>query len=247
MHIPLNRSTIGEEEKAEAKAVLDSDRLTMGEQCRAFEREFASHIGVEHAVMVNSGSSANLIALFAMADTFAASDPAPRVPKAVRFALLVNPTNPASAEPTLRGVAEAARAIGLQIQVLNASTSREIEAAFATIVRERADALFVGADGFFNARRVQFATLATRYGIPAAYGTRETVEAGGLMSYGTDILDMYRQVGVYSARILKGASPADPPVVQSTKFELVINLQTARALGLEVFNSMQLLADEMID
>jgi putative ABC transport system substrate-binding protein len=169
------------------------------------------------------------------------------VPKAVRFALLVNPTNTASAEPTLRDVPEAARAMGLQIQILNASTSREIEAAFATIVRDRADALFVAPDGFFNARRVQFATLATRYGIPAAYGAREVVEAGGLMSYGTEILDMYRQVGVYSARLLKGANPADLPVVQSTKFEFVINLQTARALGLEVPNSMQLLADEMID
>ena len=169
------------------------------------------------------------------------------VPKAVRFALLVNPTNTASAEPTLRDVPEAARAMGLQIQILNASTSREIEAAFATIVRDRADALFVAPDGFFNARRVQFATLATRYGIPAAYAAREVVEAGGLMSYGTDILDMYRQVGVYSARLLKGANPADLPVVQSTKFEFVINLQTARALGLEVPNSMQLLADEMID
>ena len=161
------------------------------------------------------------------------------VPKAVRFALLVNPTNSASAEPTLRDVPEAARAIGLQIQIFNASTNREIEAAFATIVRERADALFVGPDGFFNARRVQFATLATRYGVPAAYATRETVEAGGLMSYGTDILDMYRQVGVYSARILKGANPADLPVVQSTKFEFVINLQTARALGLDVPNSIE--------
>jgi putative ABC transport system substrate-binding protein len=169
------------------------------------------------------------------------------VTKAVRFALLINPTNTASSEPTLRDVPEAARAMGLQIQILNASTSREIEAAFATIVRDRADALFVAPDGFFNGRGVQFATLATRYGIPAAYSAREVVEVGGLMSYGTDILDMYRQVGVYSARLLKGANPADLPVVQSTKFEFVINLQTARALGLEVPNSMQLLADEMID
>ena len=155
------------------------------------------------------------------------------VPKAVRVVVLVNPTNAPSAESTLRSVPEAARALGLQIQVLHASTSRDIEAAFATIVSDRADALFVGPDGFFNSRRVQFATLATRYGIPAAYASREIVEVGGLMSYGTDLLDMYRQVGVYAGRILKGANPADLPVVQSTKFELVINLQTAKALGLD--------------
>ena len=151
------------------------------------------------------------------------------VPKAVRVVVLVNPTNAPSAEATLRSVPEAARALGLQIQVLHASTSRDIEAAFATIVSDRADALFVGPDGFFNSRRVQFATLATRYGIPAAYASREIVEVGGLMSYGTDLLDMYRQVGVYAGRILKGANPADLPVVQSTKFELVINLQTAKS------------------
>src|SRR5215831_16319259 len=168
-------------------------------------------------------------------------------PKAVRIAVLINPSNTASTESTLRAVPEAARAIGLQTQVLNASTSREIEAAFATIVNDRADALFVGPDGFFNSRRVQFATLATRYGIPAAYASRETVEIGGLMSYGTDLLDMYRQVGVYTGRILKGAKPADLPVVQSTKFEFVINLQTARALGIEVPNAIQLLADEVIE
>ena len=169
------------------------------------------------------------------------------VPKAVRVALLVNPTNAASTESALRDVPEAARAIGLQIQVLNASTSREIEAAFATIAHDRVDALFVGPDGFFNARRVQFATLATHYRIPAAYATREVVEIGGLMSYGTDLLDMYRQVGVYTGRILKGANPANLPVVQSTKFEFVINLQTARALGLEVPLHLQQLADEVIE
>jgi putative ABC transport system substrate-binding protein len=169
------------------------------------------------------------------------------VPKAIRVAVLVNPTNAASTEPTLRDVPEAARAIGLQIQVLNASTSREIEAAFATIAHDRADALFVGPDGFFNARRVQFATLATHYRIPAAYATREVVETGGLMSYGTDLLDMYRQVGVYAGRILKGAKPADLPVLQSSKFEFVINAQTARLLGIEVPNALQLLADEVIE
>jgi putative tryptophan/tyrosine transport system substrate-binding protein len=169
------------------------------------------------------------------------------VPKAVRIAVLINPANAPVAETTLREVPEAARAIGLQIQVLNASTSREIDAAFATLARERADALFVAPDGLFTGRRVQFVTLAIRFGIPSAHTSREEVEAGGLMSYGTDSLEMFRQVGVYTGQILKGAKPADLPVLQSTKFEFVINLQTARALGLEVPNSMQLLADEMID
>ena len=169
------------------------------------------------------------------------------VPKAVRIAVLVNPANAPTAEATLRDFPEAARAIGLQIQVLNASTSREIEAAFATLVRDRVDALFVAPDGFLASRRVQFATLAARHTIPASYSQRDYVEAGGLMSYGTNIADMYRQVGVYTAQILKGAKPADLPVLQSTKFEFVINLQTARALGLEVPNSLQLLADEVIE
>ena len=114
-------------------------------------------------------------------------------------------------------------------------------------MRDRADALFVAPDGFFTSRRVQFATLAARYGIPTAHPVREEVEAGGLMSYGTDVLDMYRQVGVYTGQILKGAKPADLPVLQSTKFEFVINLQTARALDIEVPNSIQLLADEVIE
>ena len=169
------------------------------------------------------------------------------VPKAVRITVLVNPANASSAEATRRDIPEAARAIGLQTQVLNASTSREIEAAFVTIVRDRADALFIAPDGFFLSRRVQFATLAMRHGIPAAYSSREAVEAGALMSYGTNGLDMFRQVGVYTGQILKGAKPADLPVLQSTKFEFVINLQTARALGIEVPNSIQLLADEVIE
>jgi putative tryptophan/tyrosine transport system substrate-binding protein len=169
------------------------------------------------------------------------------VPKAVRIAVLVNPGNAPTAETTLREVPEAARAIGLQIQLLNASTSREIEAVFATLVRDRADALFVAPDGFFVTRRVQFATLAARYAIPAAYPSREVVEVGGLMSYGTDILDMNRQAGLYTGQILKGAKPAELPVLQSTKFEFVINAQTARALGIEVPNSVQLLADEVIE
>ncbi len=169
------------------------------------------------------------------------------VPKAVRIAVLVNPANAAVTEATLRDIPEAARALGLQIQFLNASTSREIEAAFATLVRDRADALFVAPDGFFVARRVQFATLAARHAIPAAYPLREVVEVGGLMSYGTDLVDAYRQTGVYTGQILKGANPGDLPVVQSTKFEFAINLQTARALGIEVPNSIQLLADEVIE
>jgi putative ABC transport system substrate-binding protein len=169
------------------------------------------------------------------------------VPKAVRIAVLVNPANVPVAEATLRDIPEAARVLGLQIQVLNASTSREIEAAFATLVRDQADALFVAPDGFFLSRRVQFATLATRYGIPAAYAAREAVEVGGLMSYATDALEMFRQVGVYTGQILKGAKPAELPVLQSTKFEFVINLQTARALSIEVPNSLQLLADEVIE
>ena len=156
------------------------------------------------------------------------------VPGAARVAVLVNPANAANTETTLRDVEPAARAMGLQIQVLNASTSREIDAAFATIVRERPDALFVGSDAFFNARRVQLALLAARHGVPAIYSDREYAEAGGLMSYGSNIVDAYRQVGVYAGRILKGAKPADLPVVQSSKFELVINPQTARMLGLTV-------------
>jgi len=169
------------------------------------------------------------------------------VPKAVRIAVLVNPANAVSTEATLRDIPEAARALGLQIQVLNASTNREIEAAFTTLVRDRADALFVSPDGLFGSRGVQLATLAARHAIPAALNLREQVEAGGLMSYGTDLVDTYRQIGVYTGQILKGANPADLPVLQSTKFEFVINLQTARALGIEVPNSIQLLADEVIE
>jgi ABC-type uncharacterized transport system substrate-binding protein len=168
-------------------------------------------------------------------------------PAAVRLAVLINPTNVPSAEATLRDIPEAAHALGLQIQVYEATTNREIEAAFASIARDRAHALFVGPDGFFNARRVQFATLAMRYRIPAAYPSREFVEVGGLMSYGADLVDMYRQIGVYTGQILKGANPAELPVAQSTKFEFVINAQTARALDLEVPNSLLLLADEVIE
>jgi putative ABC transport system substrate-binding protein len=169
------------------------------------------------------------------------------VPKAARIAVLVNPGNASTAEATLREVPEAARTLGLQVAVLDAHTSREIEAAFAALSRDRTDALFVAPDAFFISRRVQFATLAARHGIPAAYATRGEVEAGGLMSYGVDIPYAWRQVGLYTGQILKGAKPADLPVVQSTKFEFVINLQTAKALGIEIPNSLQLLADEVIE
>ena len=168
------------------------------------------------------------------------------VPKAVRVAVLLNPSNATSAKVTLRSVQEAASVNGLQIQVINASTSREIDAAFATLARERPDALFVSGDAFFNSRRVQFATLATRDKIPAAYPEREYVEVGGLMSYGTSFADTFRQVGNYTGSILKGAKPANLPVVQSTKFEFVINLQTAGALGIEVPPTLLALADEVI-
>jgi putative ABC transport system substrate-binding protein len=170
------------------------------------------------------------------------------VPKAVRIAVLVDPANVPPTEATLRDMPEAARALGLQIQVLKASTSpREIEAAFAALVRDRADALFVAPGGFFSSRRVQLVTLAAHHRVPAAYSLREFVETGGLMSYGTDLLDAWRQVGVYTGQILKGAKPADLPVVQSTKFEFVINMQTARALGIEVPAQLLATVDEVIE
>jgi putative tryptophan/tyrosine transport system substrate-binding protein len=169
------------------------------------------------------------------------------VPKAVRVALLLDPANATTAETTLRDVKEAARAVGLQVHVLNASTSSEIDAAFATLQRERSDALFVAPDGFFNSRRVQLATLAAHERVPAAYSLRDYVMAGGLMSYGTDVADMFRQVGVYTGTILKGAKPADLPVVQSTKFEFAINLITARALGLTIPETLLATADELIE
>jgi putative ABC transport system substrate-binding protein len=150
-------------------------------------------------------------------------------------------------ETTVRDVQAAARVIGLQIQVLNASTSREIDAAFATLVRESPDALFVGPDPFFLSRRVQLVNLASRHAIPATYSTRDIAEAGGLMSYGTNLTDAYRQVGVYAGRILKGAKPGDLPVVQLSKFEMVINVQTARMLGLTVPDKLLVAADEVIE
>jgi putative tryptophan/tyrosine transport system substrate-binding protein len=169
------------------------------------------------------------------------------LPATTRVAVLVNPTNATSTETTLRDVETAARAMGLQIQVLNASTSHEINVAFATFVRERPNALFVGLDPFLTSRRVQLATLATRHVVPMTSGTREIVEAAGLMSYGANIADAFRQMGVNVGRILKGAKPADLPVVQATKFELVINAETARMLGLTVPPTLLSVADEVIE
>ena len=169
------------------------------------------------------------------------------VPKAVRIVALLNPANPSLAESTLRDVQEAAPTLGLQIQILNASTIGEIDAAFITFARERPDALFVAPDAFFANRGVQFAALTARDKIPAAYAVRDPVAAGGLMSYGTDLVDMFRQVGAYTGRVLKGAKPADLPVVQSTKFEFVINLKTAKALGLDVPPNLLTIADEVIE
>jgi putative ABC transport system substrate-binding protein len=169
------------------------------------------------------------------------------VPGVSRVGVLVNPTNPATSEATLRDVGLAARALGLQIIVLNASTSREINAAFATFVGERPDALFVGTDPFFTNRRIQLVHLATLHKVPATYTGRLFAELGGLMSYGSDILDAYRQVGAYVGRILKGTKPADLPVMQSSKFELVINHETARMLGLDVPPTLLAQADEVIE
>jgi putative ABC transport system substrate-binding protein len=168
------------------------------------------------------------------------------VPKAVRIAVLVNPANTFGSQSTLQEVRKAAPALGLQIEVFNASTGRDIEAAFA-LIRTQADALFVQADAFFDARRVQFATLIARNAIPAMQTAREEIEAGGLIGYGADVVDSYRQVGEYVGRILKGDKPADLPVVQATKFEFSINLQTARALNIEVPTTLLAIADKVIE
>jgi putative tryptophan/tyrosine transport system substrate-binding protein len=169
------------------------------------------------------------------------------VPKAVRLGVLVNPANGLAAEATLRDIPEAARTLGLQVQVLKASTGPEIDAGFSAMVRDRADALFIAPDAFFVSRRVQFATLAARDRVPTSCANREMVEAGLLMSYGVNVADMFLQVGIYTGDILKGTKPADLPVLQSTKFEFVINLQTAKALGIEVPLPVQQLADEVIE
>ena len=168
------------------------------------------------------------------------------VPAVTRVAALVD-SNAGNAEATVREVEIAARSMGLQIQVLNTSTSREIDAAFASFVRERPDALFVGSGPFFIDRRVQLALLAAHHSVPATYQDRLNAEAGGLMSYGASLTDAYRQVGAYAGRILKGTKPADLPIVQSTKIELVINVQAARVLGITVPPTLLARADEVIE
>ena len=169
------------------------------------------------------------------------------VPGAVRIAVLINPANAALAELTLNDTRAAARAKGLQIQVFKASSSAEINAAFPSLISGRPDALFVLPDPFFNSRRVQLTHLASRHALPAAYSVRDYTEAGGLMSYGANTTDAWRQVGVYTGRILKGAKPTDLPVVQTTKLELVINAQTARMLDLAVPPTLLATADEVIE
>ena len=170
------------------------------------------------------------------------------VPRAARVAVLVNPAQPnIGRERAQKEVEAAARALGLQIQILNATSSREIDAAFAALVRERVDALFVSPDGFFNGRRVQLATMAARHAVPMTSATREIAEVGGLMSYGPNIADAWRVVGVYTGRILKGEKPADLPVQQATKVELIINLKTGRTLGITFPITLLGRADEVIE
>ena len=168
------------------------------------------------------------------------------VPGAARVAVLVNPANPADSEPIVQDAQAAARAMGLQIQVLKATSSKEIDAAFASVAHKPPHALLVGATGL-TTRRVQLVQMAAYYRIPAIYALRDNVEIGGLISYGASLREAYRQVGIYSGRILKGASPSDLPVVQSTKFELIINAQTARMLGLEIPPTLLARADEVIE
>jgi putative tryptophan/tyrosine transport system substrate-binding protein len=169
------------------------------------------------------------------------------VPGATRVAVLVNPGDSTRTEAVVRDAEAAASSVGMQVHVFHASTIREIDAAFAALVRDRADALFVSPDSFFNRRRIQLAILAAGYAIPAAYGVRDYAEAGGLISYGTSLADARRQVGIYTGRILRGAKPADLPVLQPTKFELVINLSAAKALRLEIPSTLLAAADEVIE
>ena len=169
------------------------------------------------------------------------------LPRAARIAVLVNPANATNTASILRDVEAAARAIGLQVQVLNASTSREINAAFEDVGRDRPDAVYVGSNTFLTARRIQVVQLAAFHRLPAVYPTPDFVQVGGLMSYGANFMDAFRQLGIYTGRILKGAKPADLPVMQSSKFDLVINAETARMLGLTVPPSLLARADEVIE
>jgi putative tryptophan/tyrosine transport system substrate-binding protein len=169
------------------------------------------------------------------------------LPKAKRFAVLVNPANAPNAEATLKTVKQAAPSLELELLFFNASTPAEIDAAFVAIARERADALFIGADGFFAGRGAQFATLAARDHLPTSVFAGDVAKAGLLMSYGTNVGDVFRQVGVYTGSILKGAKPADLPVLQSTKFEFIINLQAARSLGLDIPPTLLARADDVIE
>jgi putative ABC transport system substrate-binding protein len=169
------------------------------------------------------------------------------LPKAKRFAVLVNPGNAVSSENTSNALEEAARSLGLEIVFFKAGTAAEIDEAFAAFASERADALFIAPDGFFTSRGVQFATLAVRERIPASCFARDMVEAGVLMSYSTSLADMFRQVGIYAGSVLKGAKPAELPVLQATKFEFVINLQTARSLGVEVPPTLLARTDAVIE
>jgi putative ABC transport system substrate-binding protein len=169
------------------------------------------------------------------------------VPRTARIALLLNPADVTNTETTLRDVQGVARAIGLQVQIFNANTSNEINASFAALARERPDALFVGSGLLFNSRRVQLVHLASFHKVPATYSSREYVQVGGLMSYGSNITEAFRQVGVYVGRILKGAKPADLPVVQASKIDLVINAETARMLSLTVPPTLLAAADEVIE
>jgi putative ABC transport system substrate-binding protein len=169
------------------------------------------------------------------------------VPAAMRIAVLVNPADPVRTETVMKDVRAAARDLGVDVHTLEASTAREIDAAFAGLVRERANALFVAPDSFFNDRRVQLALLAARHAVPATYANRDYPEVGGLMSYGSNIASSSRQVGVYTGLILKGAKPADLPVLQPTQFDLVINLSAARTIGVEMPATLLARADEVIE
>jgi len=169
------------------------------------------------------------------------------LPGAARFAVLVNPDNPFITEPFVTGLQTAALAIGRQIEVASASTNSEIDTAFATLVQKRADAFLISPDALFVTRRVQLITLAARHALPALYHRREFAGGGGLMSYGSDLADQFRQTGIYTGRILKGEKPAEMPVQLPTKFELVVNLQTAKTLGIEVPPTLLARADEVIE